>query len=166
MRGLEESELQAVVSHRRIGRSRRRSFIELDGGRWQSRASAGQRFIRTSVGTAPRRTDAVQLAGRGALGPPVGFSRWDGAAASRRSAHVTAIAVFTLHSETDGEITDAATFPRTGRINAEISLADCTGDKLLEEMFHSAAAEGAKCGGTRAYVVTNTHARACARSVY
>lgn len=44
---------------------------------------------------------------------------------------------FTL-SEAVGEITDAATFPRTGIINAEIRLADCAGDNLLEEIFHRA----------------------------
>lgn len=47
---------------------------------------------------------------------------------------------FTL-SEAVGEITDAATFARTGIINGEIGLADCTGDNLLEGMFHS---EGSK----------------------
>lgn len=47
---------------------------------------------------------------------------------------------FTL-SEAVGEITDTATFPPTGIINAEIRLADCTGDNLLEEIFHS---EGSK----------------------
>lgn len=54
----------------------------------------------TGAENVPRRTDTFQLAARGALGPLIraGFSRWDGVAASRRAAHVTAFIVFTLHS--------------------------------------------------------------------
>lgn len=69
---------------------------------------------------------------------------------------------FTL-SEAVGEITDAATFPGTGIINAEIRLADCTGDNLLEEIFHS---EGSKvCLSGRERMLSepeeHTHTRIC-----
>lgn len=54
----------------------------------------------TGAENVPRRTDTFQLAARGAPGPltRTAFSRWDGVATSRRSAHVTPFIVFTLHS--------------------------------------------------------------------